>query len=74
MYPQQLTFPWNKSLPRESVVYSARSASRVVSAIERMPVKAKAVARFEVEAIVARYQPQRANRDWPEILVMLRRA
>jgi hypothetical protein len=71
-YPQQLVFPWNKSLPAESIVYSAPRAARIVTASEQLSAKGKYTARFYVEAVVAPYQPPAISSEWPNIIVMLK--
>jgi hypothetical protein len=48
-----LIFPWNKSLPAESVVYKAAQVGSLMSAIEDLSAKSRDTARFLVEAVPA---------------------
>lgn len=70
-YPKDLVFPWNKSLPEQSVAYTARESTGLVSATEILAPRTRAIAPFRVEAIVAPYQRGDAAHEWPDILVLL---
>lgn len=70
-YPEHLIFPWNKSLPVESIAYEAIRAGQIVSAEEVLQPKAALRARFRVEAVIAPYQPDDAHDEWPDVLVLL---
>jgi hypothetical protein len=70
-YPQSLILPWNKSLPGDSVAYRAARSRRTESATEVLEARAKAKARFMVQAMPAPYQPETVDPDWPTLLVLL---
>ncbi len=70
-YPSHLIFPWNKSLPPESVAYQAARTGEVQSATESLQPKANIRMSFRVEAILAPYQRDDVDGEWPDVLVLI---
>ena len=70
-YPNELIFPWNKSLPVESVAYEAARTGEAQCATEALQPKTHFSVPFRIEAIPAPYQPDGVDSEWPDVLVLL---
>jgi Zn-dependent peptidase ImmA (M78 family) len=64
--------PFNKSFPENSCVYEAASAGEIQSAVELIPVPGQRPVRARIEAVRAPYQPDDADTDHPDVLVLMR--
>lgn len=74
-FPRHLVIPWNKSIPVDSCVYRAAKTRTIEQEYEVIPVngRGKSLPCF-LEAVVAPYQPDDADPDWPDVLFLLRAA
>jgi hypothetical protein len=70
-YPRHLIFPWNKSLPFESIVYSAARKGGMCFGSETLEPKGGVRATFRVEAVPAPYQRTDGHTEWPDVLALL---
>jgi Zn-dependent peptidase ImmA (M78 family) len=64
--------PFNKSFPEDSCVYEAAKGVGILSGVEVVPVVGERPVRALVEAVRAPFQPDDADPDHPDVLVLMR--
>lgn len=71
-YPNQMTIPWNKSVPETSQIYRAAEAKTLQCGFEAIAVDGRGKQiRCYLEALPAPYQPEGIDPDHPDILCLL---